>query len=138
MQTLFYIHLLDLHLGRHRHIGWTLWHWELSSHQGTTLYCTRLTHVIQVVFTYLPLRSHPVPVKDRREIAIARIQGNHFVQVFLRPHYPVPPTPVWWQQHVSIKARGWVDSYIVRMNLWSEIMGGGPGAPGGEFGGDID
>ncbi|XP_057476926.1 uncharacterized protein LOC130764644 [Actinidia eriantha] len=89
-------------------------------------------------FTHLPLRSYPVPVKNRREIAIARIRGNHFVQVFLRHHYPVPPTPLWWRQHVSIEARGWVDSYIVRMNLWSEIMGGGPGTSGGEFGGDID
>ncbi|GFZ15589.1 hypothetical protein Acr_24g0017790 [Actinidia rufa] len=89
-------------------------------------------------FIHLPLRSHPVPVKNRREIAIARIRGNHFVQVFLRHHYPVPPTPLWWRQHVSIEARGWVDSYIVRMNLWSEIMGGGPGTSGGEFGGDID
>ena len=89
-------------------------------------------------FTHLPLRSLPVPAQERREIAIARVGGNHFVQVFLRPHYPVPPTPMWWRQHVSIEARGWVDSYIVRMNLWSEIMGGGPGAPGGEFGGDID
>ena len=45
---------------------------------------------------------------------------------------------MWWRQHASIEAMRWVDSYIVRMNLWSEIMGGGPGAPGGEFGGDID
>ncbi|GFZ21224.1 hypothetical protein Acr_29g0003860 [Actinidia rufa] len=89
-------------------------------------------------FTHLPLRSYPVPVRNRREIAIARIRGNHFVKVFLRPHYPVPPTPLWWRQHVSIEARGWVESYIVRMNLWSEIMGGGPGTSGGEFGGDID
>ncbi|GFY89206.1 hypothetical protein Acr_06g0011460 [Actinidia rufa] len=89
-------------------------------------------------FTHLPLRSHPVPIKDRREIAVACIQGNHFVQTFLSPHYLVPPTPVWWRQHVSIKIRRWVDSYIVRINLWSKIMGGGPGAPGGEFGGDID
>ncbi|GFZ21804.1 hypothetical protein Acr_29g0009660 [Actinidia rufa] len=41
-----------------------------------------------------------------REIAIARIRGNHFVQVFLRPHYLVPPTPLWWRQHVTIEARG--------------------------------
>ena len=40
--------------------------------------------------------------------------------------------------HISIEVREWIDSYIVRMNLWSEIMSGGPGIPGGELGGDID
>ncbi|XP_057469657.1 uncharacterized protein LOC130758736 [Actinidia eriantha] len=80
-------------------------------------------------FTHLPLRSHLVPIKNRREIVIAHIRGNHFVQVFLRSHYPVPPTPLWWRQYVSIEARGWVESYIVRMNLWSEIKGGGSGCP---------
>jgi alpha-glucosidase len=75
-------------------------------------------------FTHLPLRSPPVAVRARREIAIARI-GQHFVQVFLRPHYPVPPIPVWWWQNASDEAKGWATRYTVRLNLWSEVMGGG-------------
>ncbi|XP_058192079.1 uncharacterized protein LOC131309467 [Rhododendron vialii] len=34
-------------------------------------------------FTHLPLRSPPVLVKYRQEIAIARVNNNHFMQVFL-------------------------------------------------------
>ncbi|GFY92614.1 hypothetical protein Acr_08g0010100 [Actinidia rufa] len=61
-------------------------------------------------FTHLPLRSPPVPNQERREIAIAHV-GNHFVQVFLHPHYPVPPIPTWWWQHSSYEAKGWATRY---------------------------
>ncbi|XP_058223035.1 uncharacterized protein LOC131332756 [Rhododendron vialii] len=61
-------------------------------------------------FTHLPLRSPPVPVEDRRKIAIARVD-HHFVQVFLEPHYPIPPIPRWWEEHASNEAKGWVASY---------------------------
>ncbi|XP_057465757.1 uncharacterized protein LOC130755383 [Actinidia eriantha] len=56
-------------------------------------------------FTHLPLRSSPVPNQERREIAIAHV-GNHFVQGFLHPHYPIPPIPTWWWQHSSYEAKG--------------------------------
>ncbi|XP_047335577.1 uncharacterized protein LOC124939110 [Impatiens glandulifera] len=87
-------------------------------------------------FTHLPLRSPPVPDLERREIAIALV-GQHFVQVFLHPHYPVPPFPMWWCNHSSDEAKGWATSYITRANLWYEITGTGPNG-GAEFGGNID
>ena len=87
-------------------------------------------------FTHLPLRSPPVPDQERREIAIAHV-GQHFVQVFLHPHYPVPPFPMWWHNHSSDEAKGWATSYITRANLWYEITGTRPNG-GAEFGGNID
>ena len=41
--------------------------------------------------------------QERREIVIAHV-GNHFIQVFLHPHYPLLPTLVLLLHHVSIKA----------------------------------
>ncbi|KAI8572707.1 hypothetical protein RHMOL_Rhmol01G0220600 [Rhododendron molle] len=54
-------------------------------------------------FTHLPLRSPPVLVEYRREIAIARVNNDHFVQAFLQPHYPVPPIPTWWEENAWTK-----------------------------------
>ncbi|GFY85661.1 hypothetical protein Acr_04g0003990 [Actinidia rufa] len=68
-------------------------------------------------FTHLPLRAPPVPNQERREIAIAHV-GNHFMQVFLHPHYPVPPIPTWWWQHSSYEAKGWAARYRTRVHLW--------------------
>ncbi|GFZ09653.1 hypothetical protein Acr_21g0002520 [Actinidia rufa] len=86
-------------------------------------------------FTHLPLRTPPVPNQERREIAIAHV-GNHFVQVFLHPHYPVPPIPTWWQ-HSSYEVKGWAFRYRTRVHLWYEIIGA-PSTPRAEFGGIID
>ncbi|GFS32052.1 hypothetical protein Acr_00g0020570 [Actinidia rufa] len=80
-------------------------------------------------FTHLPLRSPPVPNQERREIAIAHV-GNHFVQVFLHPHYPVPPIPTY-------EAKGWATRYRTRVHLWYEVIGA-PSGPGGRIGGNID
>ena len=85
-------------------------------------------------FTHLPLRTPPAPNQERREIAIAHV-GNHFVQVFLHPHYPVPPIPTWWWQHSSSEAKGWANRYRTRVHLWYEIIGTTPNA---QFGGNID
>ncbi|XP_058180055.1 uncharacterized protein LOC131298592 [Rhododendron vialii] len=62
-------------------------------------------------FTHLPLRSPPVPVEYRREIAIAR-------------------------ENSSDEAKGWAASYETRLLLWYEVMG--ISMPGAAFGGDID
>ncbi|XP_058208118.1 uncharacterized protein LOC131321125 [Rhododendron vialii] len=87
-------------------------------------------------FTHLPLRSPPVPVEYRRKISIARVNNNHFVQIVLEPHYPVPPIPTWWEENSSDEAKGWAASYETRLLLWYEVMG--ISTPGAAFGGDID
>ncbi|KAH7843899.1 hypothetical protein Vadar_022071 [Vaccinium darrowii] len=85
-------------------------------------------------FTHLPLRSHPVSVQQRQEIAIACI-NNYFVQLFLRPHHPVPPIPIWWWQNASNEAGGWAVACNERVQLWNDILGV---VPGPQFGGNID
>ena len=85
-------------------------------------------------FTHLPLRTPPAPNQERREIAIAHV-GNHFVQVFLHLHYPVPPIPTWWWQHSSSEAKGWANRYRTRVHLWYEIIGTTPNT---QFGGNFD
>ncbi|KAI8525633.1 hypothetical protein RHMOL_Rhmol13G0245700 [Rhododendron molle] len=39
---------------------------------------------------HMPLSSHSVPLATHTHIAIGRVNGNHFVQIFLYHHYPVP------------------------------------------------
>ncbi|KAI8535884.1 hypothetical protein RHMOL_Rhmol10G0209300 [Rhododendron molle] len=89
-------------------------------------------------FTHFPLRSPPVPIQERIEIAIARVGNNHFVQLFLQPHYPVPPYPTWWWDNSSDQAKRWAASYATRIRLWEEIMDTRPRGAGAEFGGNID
>ncbi|GAB2269326.1 hypothetical protein Dimus_038769 [Dionaea muscipula] len=76
---------------------------------------------VQHCLTHFPLRSPPVSNHERREIAVACVD-NHFVQVFLRRHYPVPPMPQWWWDNVSNEAREWAELYRVQRNLWDFIM----------------
>lgn len=87
-------------------------------------------------FTHLPLRSPPIPVQEREEIAIARV-GDHFVQVFLRPHYPISLIPTWWWEYSLDEARGWATSYNVRILLLFEVISPAQGTPGAQFGGNI-
>ncbi|KAI8565765.1 hypothetical protein RHMOL_Rhmol03G0286900 [Rhododendron molle] len=68
-------------------------------------------------FTHFPLRSPPVSIQERIEIAIARVGNNHFVQLFLQPHYPVPPYPIWWWNNSSEQAKRWAASYATRIRL---------------------
>jgi hypothetical protein len=79
-------------------------------------------------FTHLPLRSRPIPVRQRIEIAIARI-NSHFVQLFLRPNHPVPPIPMWWWNNASIEAKEWALSYDTRLDSWFEVLGVVPEQP---------
>ncbi|GFZ21218.1 hypothetical protein Acr_29g0003800 [Actinidia rufa] len=88
-------------------------------------------------FTHLPLRSPPVPNQERREIAIAHV-GNHFVQVFLHPHYPVPPIPTCGGGNIHrMKLKDGPLVIETRVHLWYEVIGA-PSGPGAEFGGNID
>ncbi|XP_058211564.1 uncharacterized protein LOC131323736 [Rhododendron vialii] len=117
-------------------------HWMEAMTLGVVI-ATRYNHVLHTFdedvcgcFTHLPLRSPPVPVEYRREIVVARVNNNHFVQIFLEPHYPVPPIPTWWEENSSDEAKGWAASYGTRLLLWYEVMG--ISTPRATFGGDID
>ncbi|XP_028075301.1 uncharacterized protein LOC114277601 [Camellia sinensis] len=62
----------------------------IASFYNVVLYHLSLQHCL----TFLPLRSLPVTLADRREIAIGFVNRNHFVQVFLEAGHPVPPIAI--------------------------------------------
>ncbi|XP_028097179.1 uncharacterized protein LOC114297031 [Camellia sinensis] len=69
-------------------------------HLIASFYNVALYHLsLQQCLTFLPLRSPPVTLADCREIAIGFVNGNHFVQVFLKAGHPVPPIAVLWRVH---------------------------------------
>ncbi|XP_028109337.1 uncharacterized protein LOC114308050 [Camellia sinensis] len=69
-------------------------------HLIASFYNVVLYHLsLQQCLTFLPLRSPPVTLADRRKIAIGFVNGNHFVQVFLEAGHPVPPIVVLWRVH---------------------------------------
>ncbi|XP_028117454.1 uncharacterized protein LOC114315086 [Camellia sinensis] len=79
-------------------LGYT--HWMTIPDMGhlvASCYNLVLYHLsLQQCLTFLPLRTVPVPQLDRREIAIAFVNENHFVQVLLQPDHPVPPIATDW------------------------------------------
>ncbi|XP_058185815.1 uncharacterized protein LOC131303039 [Rhododendron vialii] len=89
-------------------------------------------------FTHLPLSSHPVPFATRTHIAIGCINDNHFAQIFLYRHYPIPPIIIWWRPNASNEAHGWAHPYETRLQLWYEVMQIDPSGRRPQFGGNID
>ncbi|KAL6507365.1 hypothetical protein OROGR_023560 [Orobanche gracilis] len=73
--------------------------------------------------THLPFRSAPIPFQQRQHIAIALVNDNHFVQVFLNDDYPVPPIALLWWDNVSEDCKGWADPYVERIQSWFALMG---------------
>ncbi|KAI8560152.1 hypothetical protein RHMOL_Rhmol04G0233700 [Rhododendron molle] len=119
-------------------------HWMDSIPLGLVIASTYnvVLHTFDMVasscFTHLPLSSHPVQLATRTHIAIGRVNGNHFVQVFLYRHYPVPPIIIWWMPNASNEAQGWAHPYEARLQLWYEVMQIDPPGREPQFGGNID
>ncbi|KAL6578500.1 hypothetical protein OROMI_008716 [Orobanche minor] len=72
--------------------------------------------------THLPFRSAPIPFQQRQHIAIALVNDNHFVQVFLNDDYPVPPIALLWWENVSEDCKEWADPYVERIQSWFALM----------------
>ncbi|XP_028068917.1 uncharacterized protein LOC114271500 [Camellia sinensis] len=73
-------------------------------HLIASFYNVVLYHLsLQQCLTFLPLRSLPVTLADRRETAIEFVNGNHFVQmymqIFLEAGHPVSPIVVIQRAH---------------------------------------
>ncbi|XP_058202756.1 uncharacterized protein LOC131317202 [Rhododendron vialii] len=119
-------------------------HWMDSISLGLVIASTYdvVLHTFDMIasscFTHLPLSSHPVPFATRTHIAIGRINDNHFVQVFLYRHYPVPPIIIWWRANASNEAHGWAHPYEARLQLWYEVMQIDPPGRRPQFGENID
>ncbi|XP_028122710.1 uncharacterized protein LOC114319847 [Camellia sinensis] len=73
--------------------------------------------------TFLPLRSPPATLVDRREIAIGFVNGNHFVQVFFKADHLVSPIAVLWQVRHHPCASKWEDAYVSRIQKFKDNIG---------------
>ncbi|XP_028111986.1 uncharacterized protein LOC114310236 [Camellia sinensis] len=71
-----------------------------------------------VCLTFLPLRSPPVTLADRCEIAIGFVNGNHFV--FLEAGHPVPSIVVLWRVHHHPCASKWENAYVSHIKKFKD------------------
>ncbi|XP_073222076.1 uncharacterized protein [Cicer arietinum] len=69
--------------------------------------------------TYFPLRSPPTTsMSDHRVIVIAFVKNCHFVQVYLKSDFLIPPASNLWKQYCNEEARQWKFIYRDRMQHW--------------------
>ncbi|KAL5178062.1 hypothetical protein HKD37_08G023709 [Glycine soja] len=76
----------------------------------------------QQSMTFFPLRSQPpLDSSMHRVIYIDNVYGNHFVQVLLRDHCPLPPVALLWRTHCHYRAKQWLTLYIARMQHYTTL-----------------
>ncbi|KAH1225305.1 hypothetical protein GmHk_11G032241 [Glycine max] len=77
----------------------------------------------QQSMTFFPLRSQPPPDSSgHRIICIGHVFGNHFVQVYLKDHCPLPPPALLWSSNCYSQAKQWAIPYISRMQQYTSLM----------------
>ncbi|KAI8572458.1 hypothetical protein RHMOL_Rhmol01G0200400 [Rhododendron molle] len=102
-------------------------HWMDSISLGLVIVSTYnvVLHTFDMIalscLTHLSLSSHLVSFATRTHVAFGRVNGNHFVQVFLYRHFLVPPIIIWWKPNESNEAHGWAHPYEARLQVWYEI-----------------
>ncbi|KAK3226119.1 hypothetical protein Dsin_005981 [Dipteronia sinensis] len=90
---------------------------ELSDNDSKYL---ETIHYLKQCLTFLPLRSLPVDLVSRKEIAIGFVDGNHFIEVFFFPNHHVPPIAAdWYRCHQPI-AKGSKTTYTSRIQYFQE------------------
>ncbi|KAL5142008.1 PKS-NRPS hybrid synthetase [Glycine soja] len=68
--------------------------------------------------TFYPLRSQPSPNSlVHRIICIGHVYDNHFVQVYLKDHCPLPPVALLWSSNCHPQAKQWPTPYITLQKL---------------------
>ncbi|KAH1232418.1 hypothetical protein GmHk_09G025079 [Glycine max] len=77
----------------------------------------------QQSMTFFPLRSQPPPDSSgHRMICVSHVFGNHFVQVYLKDHCPLPPPALLWSSNCYSQAKQWTTPYISRMQQYTSFM----------------
>ncbi|KAL5169794.1 putative protein FAR1-RELATED SEQUENCE 10 [Glycine soja] len=77
----------------------------------------------QQSMTFFPLRSQPPPDSSgHRIICVGHVFGNHFVQVYLKDHCPLPPPALLWSSNCYSQAKQWTIPYISRMQQYTSLM----------------
>ncbi|KHN21030.1 Hypothetical protein glysoja_034152, partial [Glycine soja] len=76
----------------------------------------------QQSMTFFPLRSQPPPDSSgHRIICVGHVFGNHFVQVYLKDHCPLPPPALLWSTNCYSQAKQWAIPYISRMQEYTSL-----------------
>ncbi|KAL5158863.1 hypothetical protein HKD37_15G043244 [Glycine soja] len=77
----------------------------------------------QQSMTFFSLRSQPPPDSSgHRMICVGHVFGNHFVQVYLKDHCPLPPPALLWSNNCYSQAKQWTIPYISRMQQYTSLM----------------
>ncbi|KAH1233322.1 hypothetical protein GmHk_09G025797 [Glycine max] len=77
----------------------------------------------QQSMTFFPLRSQPPPDSSgHRMICVGHVFGNHFVQVYLKDHCPLPPPVLLWSNNCYSQEKQWTTPYISRMQQYTSLM----------------
>ncbi|KAL7197461.1 hypothetical protein ACSBR2_020077 [Camellia fascicularis] len=96
----------------------------VASFYNVVLYHLSLKQLsLQQCLTFLPLRSPPITPVDRHEIAIAFVNGNHFIQIFLEVGHLVPPIVMLWRVHNHPCASEWQNAYVSCIKKFTDIIG---------------
>ncbi|KAH1229171.1 hypothetical protein GmHk_10G028998 [Glycine max] len=77
----------------------------------------------QQSMTFFPLRSQPPRDSSGHcIICVGHVFGNHFVQVYLKDHCPLPPPALLWSSNCYSQAKQWAIPYISRMQQYTSLM----------------
>ncbi|KAL5137301.1 Protein FAR1-RELATED SEQUENCE 5 [Glycine soja] len=77
----------------------------------------------QQSMTFFPLRSQAPPDSSGHcMICVGHVFGNHFVQVYLKDHCPLPPPALLWSSNCYSQAKQWTTPYISRMQQYTSLI----------------
>ncbi|XP_058191446.1 uncharacterized protein LOC131308532 [Rhododendron vialii] len=83
-----------------------------------------LVHLSNIqCLTFLPLRSEPLPSMKQKDIAIRFVDGEHFVQVFLKSGSPMAPIACNWKRHRLSITKNWDVAHVAAIHKFNEIIG---------------
>ena len=71
--------------------------------------------------TCFPLRKGPEECQPHRTITLVNVNGNHYMSVFLKENYPMPPTTPYWNAHRNSSASAWKAMYWSRFELYNQL-----------------
>ncbi|KAH1189849.1 hypothetical protein GmHk_20G057540 [Glycine max] len=73
--------------------------------------------------TFFPLRSQPlVNSLLHHIICIGHVYDNHFVEVYLKEHCPLPSVALLWSSNCHPQAKSWPNPYICRMQHYKSFV----------------
>ncbi|KAL7611123.1 hypothetical protein Lser_V15G14084 [Lactuca serriola] len=89
----------------------------ISNKFGVIVHC--LSH--EQSTTCFPLWRGPEEFQPHRAITLTFVNGNHYMSVFMKENYPMPPTTMYWNAHRSPSASTWETMYWSRFELYNQL-----------------